>query len=102
MFLFWPALPHLTSFMQNYEPLYRGTQNDKNKKMSIIWLTAHPPYLLHAGQPRDDLVAVALVDEETLSFPGEAHLHRVLGDECVEEGVVLLRDSAWRRAGTLG
>ena len=58
-----------------------------------------PPtaYLLHAGQARDDLVAVALVDEEALPFPGEAHLHRVLRDERVEEGVVLLGDRTWPR-----
>ena len=53
-------------------------------------------YLLHAGESRDDLVAVALVDEEALSLPGEAHLHCVLRHQRVEEGVILFGDGTWR------
>lgn len=38
-------------------------------------------------QVRDDLEAVALVDEKPLSFRGIHHLLGVFANECVEEGV---------------
>ena len=45
-------------------------------------------YLVHASQLSDRLVAVALVDQETLTFGRVSHLKRVCRDERVKEGVV--------------
>ena len=54
-------------------------------------------YLLHAGQLSDDLVGVALIDQEPLSLQREVHLHRVLRDKGIEEGIVLFRYSSCQK-----
>ena len=54
-------------------------------------------YLLHASQLSDDLVGIALIDQEPLSLQGEVHLHRVLRDKGVEEGIVLFRYSSCQK-----
>jgi len=69
-----------------------GTVNEKDTLYGSYKATpAQWPHLFYAGQLSDDLVAVALIDEEALSLEGVLHLHRVLGHQRVEEGVVLLR-----------
>ena len=66
------------------------------KELHLLFATFVKQLLvvLHAGQLCNDLVGVALIDQEPLPLPREGHLARVLADEGVEEGVELLGDGA--------
>ena len=46
--------------------------------MRVTSVAQQDTHLLHSGQFSNDLIAVALVDQETLSFGSVLHLHSVL------------------------
>ena len=60
----------------------------------LVGVVHHIRLLVYSSQLCNDFVGVALVDQKPLPLPREGHLGRVLTDQGVEEGVVLLGNGA--------